>query len=119
MTLKKSMMKKGDIILLPFPFTDLKGNKLRPALILVVNRNDIVVAFITTNERLKQKTDIIIEPKQSNGLKKRSIVLLNKIATLDKALVIGKIGYLTVSELKDVDKSLLMIFDIDSSLLSK
>lgn len=41
-------MKKGDIILLPFPFTDLSGAKNRPAVLLVYNKLDIVVAFITT-----------------------------------------------------------------------
>ena len=41
-------MKKGDIVLIPFPFTDLTGNKNRPALVLVESEEDITVCFITT-----------------------------------------------------------------------
>jgi mRNA interferase MazF len=41
-------MKKGDIILVPFPFTDLTGSKLRPAAVLIDGENDITVAFMTT-----------------------------------------------------------------------
>ncbi len=40
-------MIKGGIIRIPFPFTDLSGNKLRPALVLAVDRDDVTVAFIT------------------------------------------------------------------------
>lgn len=45
-------MKKGDIVLIPFPFTDLTGNKLRPALVLAINLKDITVAFITSQIEL-------------------------------------------------------------------
>lgn len=106
-------MKKGDIVLLPFPFTDLSGNKLRPALILVVNRNDVVVSFITTNESLKTETDISIQSSPKNGLKRNSIILLNKIATLEKSLVLGKIGVLAAKEIREVNQMLIEIFKIN------
>jgi mRNA interferase MazF len=48
-------MNKGDIVLLPFPFTDLSGIKNRPALILVDCESDITVSFITT--QLKWHTE--------------------------------------------------------------
>ncbi len=41
-------MKKGDIVLITFPFSDLSGSKLRPAIILCTNKLDITVCFITT-----------------------------------------------------------------------
>ncbi len=36
-------MKKGDVVLIHFPFTDLKGNKNRPAVVLLETENDVTV----------------------------------------------------------------------------
>ena len=47
-----------------------------------------------------------------NGLKKQSLVRTGKIATLDKALVIGKLGNISEKELEELDKKLLQLFDI-------
>lgn len=41
-------MKKGNLVLIPFPYTDLTGLKNRPALILINSENDVTVAFISS-----------------------------------------------------------------------
>jgi mRNA interferase MazF len=103
-------MKKGDIVLIPYPFTNLKGNKLRPALILVNSETDITVCFITTQLICKEATDLEISPSTRNGIKKNSLIRVSKIATLDKELALGKLGDLDV-ELKDeLNKNLKLLF---------
>ena len=105
-------MNKGDIVLITFPFTDLSGSKLRPALVLISGKEDITVAFITTNLREVGSSDLLLKTNQSNGLKKDSLLKLNKIATLDSDLVMGKIGNLSETELTEVDKKLIEAFKI-------
>ncbi len=85
-------MKKGDIVLIPFPFTNLKGAKRRPAVILYKGELDVIVSFITSRIKWEEKTDLLIVPDQLNGLKKPSLIRIDKIATLEIELIIGKIG---------------------------
>jgi mRNA interferase MazF len=47
-------MTKGDIVLIPFPFTDLSGIKNRPALILAEGEVDVTVSFITTQQKWQE-----------------------------------------------------------------
>ena len=103
-------MKKGDLILIPFPFTDLSGNKNRPAVVLVSTELDITVSFITSQTKWQEKYDIVLQPSNSNGLKVKSLIRLTKLATIDKDLVIGKLGYLDESELKKINKNLSGLF---------
>ncbi len=105
-------MKKGDVVLIPFPFTDLSGIKNRPALILSVSNIDIIVAFITTRSLSNEEFDIKLEPNGLNGLKKTSFIKLNKLATLDLDLIIGKLGNLNEPELKSVDHKLLELLKL-------
>jgi len=105
-------VKKGDIILIPFPFTDLSGLKNRPALILIEGQNDITVSFITSQIKWKEEFDIKVSPSAENGLKRTSLIRLNKLATIDKELVIGKLGALSTKILSEVDNSLVKIFNL-------
>ena len=105
-------MKKGDLILIPFPFTDLQGNKNRPALVLVDRDLDVTVAFISTQLKWKEETDVLIEPSQRNGLKKSSLIRLSKIGTIDKDLALGKLGEIDTNSLNKVNRNLLKIFQL-------
>ena len=60
-------MAKGDIVLITFPFTDLSGSKLRPALILTESELDVTVSFITTQIGWREVTDILLKPTSVAG----------------------------------------------------
>ncbi|HED08847.1 MAG TPA: type II toxin-antitoxin system PemK/MazF family toxin [Ignavibacteria bacterium] len=99
-------MKKGDIVLIPFPFTNLKGVKKRPAVILYKGNFDIIVTFITTKLKWSEQTDILLEPDKINRLKKSSLIRTNKLATLEIESIIGKIGELKKETLEQLDSKL-------------
>ena len=105
-------MNKGDIVLMPFPFTDLSGIKNRPALILVDTESDLTVSFITTQLKWQEELDIKVEPTPDNGLKRTSLVRLSKLTTIDKELVIGRLGNLSKDELASVDENLIKLFKL-------
>lgn len=105
-------MKKGDIILIPFPFTDLSGSKNRPALVLAVTPLDVTVSFISTQLRWQETTDLLLQPTAANGLKSDSLIRLTKLATISKSLVLGRLGSVEKTDLKELNKKLVIIFDI-------
>lgn len=93
----------GTLILVPFPFTDLSGSKVRPALIVGdVNEFDVIVVFISSvvPDKLNRANFLILSNSQffnETGLKKDSIVKCDKIMTLSKSIVLGEIGNLPQS----------------------
>ena len=108
-------MHKGKIVLVPFPFTDLSGHKVRPALVLHASNKggDFIVCFISSKESKKTESfDIKIKADSRNGLKVDSVIKLSKIATLEKRIAIGEIGTLDQKTLKEVDVKLKVVFSL-------
>ena len=84
----------GTIVLTDFPFTDLTAAKRRPALVISTNndrRADLVVAYITTVSRPAPDA-VPIKPTPENGLKVPSLVRFDKIATVSKDILAGRVG---------------------------
>lgn len=84
----------GTIVLTDFPFTDLTAVKRRPALVISTDndrREDVVVAYITSVLR-NDVDDMPMAPTHGNGLKVPSRVRFDKIATIDKGIIAGRLG---------------------------
>ena len=84
----------GSIVLARFPFTDLSGDKRRPALVVSRDddrRPDLVVCFITSVQRSGPDMGAI-PMTAGTGLKVQSVVRFDKVATLDRSVIAGKIG---------------------------
>jgi mRNA interferase MazF len=84
----------GSIVLTRFPFTDLSGDKRRPALVVSSGnerRSDLVVCFITSIPRTGP--DIVrLDAIPGTGLKAQSAVRFDKLATFDRVIIVGKLG---------------------------
>jgi mRNA interferase MazF len=88
---------KSKIVLVHFPFTDLTGSKLRPALVIHDNDTDVIVAFISSRVPASlRESDLRINPDHpsfpATGLKTGSVIKFDKIATVSKLLIAGEIG---------------------------
>lgn len=112
------MHKKGKIVLIPFPFTDLSASKVRPAVIVSFfsHGEDIVVAFISSSKKGIQKTDIILNSQDKDfsktGLKTDSVIKTGKLATLDKKIILGEIGEISANTEKEINKKIKILFGL-------
>ncbi|MDR0456334.1 MAG: type II toxin-antitoxin system PemK/MazF family toxin [Treponema sp.] len=102
---------KGDIVIIPFPFTDLSGSKKRPAFVVAdLTGDDIVVCQITS----KSKSDPLALPLCahdfiSGGLPVDSFIRPNKIFTADKNIILSVAGHLGENKICDAINSIITI----------
>jgi len=101
-------MKKGDFVLAHFPFTNLRGTKLRPGLVLAPenSQNDVILAFITTQLEKKDELSVLAQANSTTGLKKNSLIRLSRIATIHKSIISGKIGIVSPELLSEINTGL-------------
>ena len=115
MKMKSTMnYKKWEIVLVPFPFTDLTTIKKRPALIISPDeynkKIDVVITFITSKLDLEYRIgDYKIQEWKKSDLPKPSIIQM-KFATIDKSIIIKKLGRLSENDVKAFSKLLINFF---------
>jgi len=89
--------KQTDIVLLPFPYSDLSSSKKRPALVLSNNSfndssSDLVCCLITTNPRKDNLSVQISDSDVSNGkLHFESRVKPYRLFTVDNKIAVKKL----------------------------
>ncbi|MEK6968604.1 MAG: type II toxin-antitoxin system PemK/MazF family toxin [Nanoarchaeota archaeon] len=89
---------QGDIIVLPFPFTDLSSSKQRPAFVVSnrrfnLNSEDVIVCGITSNLNNEKDSLVIDSESLSDGfIPVKSRIKVGKIFTLKQSLVRKKVA---------------------------
>jgi mRNA interferase MazF len=104
------MYKRGEIVLIPVPFSDLSSVKRRPVLVISnishnTTNSDMIVVAITSN---LQQNGIAIETKDllTGELPKKSLIRYDKIYTLEQRIVIKQLGTVAESVLENVINSI-------------
>ena len=117
----KIMLKRGDIALVPFPFTDLSKEKVRPAVVISaendIDVSDVSVAFISSIIPKEPATvDFVLLESHPDfsvtGLKRASVFKMNKVLTLERSKILRRLGGVSPSIQKELDIRFKLAFDI-------
>jgi mRNA interferase MazF len=102
---------KGDIVVIPFPFSDLSGSKKRPALVLADLQGDDIILCQITSQHTKDKYAIAIKDVdfKTGKLTTPSNIRPNRIFTADKNIIIKKVASLNETSLKSVIQKVISI----------
>ncbi len=102
---------KGDIVVIPFPFSDLSGSKKRPALVLANLQGDDITLCQITSQQIKDKYAIAIEYNdfKTNKLTVPSNIRPNRIFTADKEIIIKKAASLNEAVVNNVIQKIITI----------
>jgi mRNA interferase MazF len=94
----------GDVVVVPFPFTDLTSAKVRPALVLAaLTRGDIILCQITSQAAGHPETlGIDAGDFQTGGLHCASFALPHRIVTANEVCVRRAVGRLKLDKLNQI-----------------
>jgi mRNA interferase MazF len=104
--------RKGDIVIFPFPYTDLSSRKVRPCLVVSNEMDEDLILCQITSQKIK-KDNFSIELKKDETIKGTlfidSYIRANMIFTANKIQIIKKICELSskkynlvISKIKEI-----------------
>jgi mRNA-degrading endonuclease toxin of MazEF toxin-antitoxin module len=102
---------KGDIIVVPFPFSDLTQAKRRPALVIsALEGNDLILCQITS-QSVRDNYAILLDDKDFNrgSLKQSSNIRPNRIFTADNHIVLYRVGDLKLDKINKIIEKVIEI----------
>jgi len=84
------MLQVGEIILIPFPFTDLTAQKKRPILVIseVDANNDFIALAITSKQKENNAVHLTNQQLVTGSLPKESWVRTDKVFTFNTSLIL-------------------------------
>lgn len=95
---------RGDVVVVPFPFSDLSQAKRRPALVLADLGGDDVRLCQITSQAVRDPLAVLITDTdfEEGSLRQPSNVRPNHLFTADEAIVLYRIGHLTRKKVQAV-----------------
>lgn len=102
---------KGDVVVVPFPFSDLTDAKRRPALILTELEGEDRILCQITSQQLKDRHSIPIDETdfEEGSLRKMSNIRPNRIFTADCNIILYKAGHIKSYKINEVIKTIIDI----------
>lgn len=104
---------KGDIVVIPFPFSDLSEVKKRPAFVVNKLKGDDVILCQITSKTIKDRYSISIRKTDfaTGNLSTNSNIRPNRIFTADKNIILYKVGNIKENKTKEVIQKIIGIIN--------
>lgn len=106
---------KGDIVIIPVPFTDNKGYKLRPAVFIsndtVHQSGDVMIVQITSKLKQDKLSIPITNDDVTESLPVKSYIRVHKIFVLEERLIKGKVSSLKIDKYKELIRRINQIIE--------
>ena len=99
---------KGDVVVAPFPFSDLKSNKKRPAAVVASLTGDDVILCQITSKATSDGYAVSLTSAdfQTGALRQDSNIRPNRLFTADSKIILYRAGVLTKTKLDEVVKKI-------------
>jgi mRNA interferase MazF len=104
---------KGDVVVIPFPFSDLTQAKRRPALVLATLTGDDLILCQITSQKVSDQYAVPIDSHdfETGSLKRRSNIRPNRIFTADRSIILYRLGHLKPDKTDEVIRKLVEILE--------
>jgi mRNA interferase MazF len=112
-----TIYERGDVVLVPFPFSDQSASKKRPAVIISSDRynklsSDVVIMAITSKtHKADGPVEYVIEDWEKTGLLKPSLIK-PAVSTIEQKLIIKKLGSFSSKDINLLGKALKELFGL-------
>ena len=109
-------MKRGTVVLVRFPFSDLSASKLRPAVVLAdVGRGDYVLVQVTSNPYGdSMAVELMDDSFESGSLHRISYARPGKLFTANESLIERSLGELSIATVEKLTSAIARILGTQS-----
>ena len=110
-------VRRGEVVLVDFPYSDTTGSKVRPALVVQADTlnqrlDDTILALITSSRhrRIGAATQLVMDittaEGQQTGLRFNSVIQGENLLTYDQALILRVLGRLSATAMEQMNTCL-------------
>ena len=94
---------KGDVVVVPFPFSNLTQAKRRPALVIATLAGDDLILCQITSQRIADRYAITLDSSDfsEGGLNQISNIRPNRLFTADREIILYKAGKLKTEKVNE------------------
>ena len=102
---------KGEVVVAPFPFSDLSATKKRPALVVATLTGDDVILCQITSQAVGDTYAVPLADRDftSGGLRQASNIRPNRLFTAESSIILYRAGTISAAKIQEVLAKLVQI----------